>query len=101
MTNVVDASSGRLYSVVNVADNSTQVYAGKCKLWGVVVNTALSAHTLPIEDNGTTVITIAASAAAGTLIDCHGVTFATELTVNPNDAATGNVTVIYEPATDQ
>lgn len=86
------------YAVVNVANDSTTVYAGPCYLWGVYVNTGLSAHVLPIQDNTTAVVSIAASAAAGTNITLPGIYLATSLVVDPNDAATGSVTVAYEEA---
>ena len=85
------------YSVVDVSVNSTTVYSGPCILYGVYVNTALSAHALPIADNTTTVVSIAASAAAGTNITFPGIRFETSLIVDPNDAATGSVTVAYRP----
>lgn len=85
------------YAVVDVADNSTTVYNGPAILHGVYVNTALSAHVLPIKDGSTTVVSLAASAAAGTSILYPGIRFETSLIVDPNDAATGSVTVAYRP----
>lgn len=38
------------HAVVAVADNSTTVFDGLCVLYGIYVNTALSAHALPIQD---------------------------------------------------
>jgi len=86
-----------LYSVVNVADNTTTVYDGPALLFGVYVNTALSANALPIQDSSTTVVSIAASAAVGTNITFPGIRFETSLIVNPDDAATGSVTIAYRP----
>lgn len=86
-----------LYAVVNVADNSTTVYDGPAILHGVYVNTALSAHALPIKDGSTTVVTLPASAGAGTLYHPFDIQFATSLIVDPDDSATGNVTVAYRP----
>lgn len=86
-----------LYSVVNVADNSTTVYNGPALLFGVYVNTALSAHALPITDAATTVVSIAASAAVGTNTTFPGIRFETSLIVNPDDSATGSVTIAYRP----
>lgn len=85
------------YSVVDVATDSTTVYTGKCLLMGVYVNTALSAHALPIIDGSTTVVTIPASAAAGSMYTFPGIRLETSLIVDPNDAATGNITVVYRP----
>lgn len=86
-----------LYKVVDVADNSTTVYNGPAILFGVYVNTVLSAHALPLLDGATTVVSIAASAAVGTNITFPGIRFETSLIVDPNDAATGSVTVAYRP----
>lgn len=83
------------YSVVDVATNSTTVVSSSARLYGIYVNTALSAHALPIQDNTTAIITIPASTAAGTLYEFPGVLFSTSLVVDPNDAATGNVTLFY------
>jgi hypothetical protein len=87
----------RQRSIVDVADNSTVVYAGRAQLIGIVVNTALSAHVLPILDGSTTVLTLPASAAAGSFFDCYGCPFDTSLVVDPNDAATGAITLVFDP----
>lgn len=85
------------YAVVNVADDSTTVYTGPCLLLGVYVNTALSAHVCPIKDGSTTVVSIAASAAAGTSILYPGIRFETSLVVDPDNSGTGSITVAYRP----
>lgn len=85
------------YAVVDVSTNSTTVYDGPALLFGVYVNTALSAHALPIVDGATTVVSIAASAAVGTNTTFPGIRFEASLIVDPNDAATGSVTVAYRP----
>lgn len=87
-------------TVVDVAVNDTQVSAAPAHLIGVYVNTALSAHALPIKDGGTAgtaKVTLPASAAAGTFYDFKGMRFDTDLHVDPNDAATGNITVLWRP----
>ena len=86
-----------LYSVVDVSTNSTTVYNGPAILFGIYVNTALSAHALPITDAAVTVVTIPASAAAGAIYTFPGIRFETTLIVDPNDAATGSITVAYRP----
>ena len=83
------------YTVVPVADNTTTVFTGPCILYGVYVNTVLSAHALPIQDVSTTVVSIVASAAVGTSILYPGIRFNTSLIVNPDDSATGSVTVAW------
>ena len=83
------------YAVVSVADNSTTVYTGQSMVYVVYVNTVLSAHALPIKDGTTTIVTLAASSAVGTYIVLPGVRFDTSLVVDPDDSATGSVTVFY------
>ena len=83
------------YTVVPVADDTTTVFTGPCILYGIYVNTVLSAHVLPIEDASTTVVSVVASAAAGTSILYPGIRFNTSLIVNPDDSATGSVTVAW------
>lgn len=84
-------------AVVDVADNSTTVYTGPVLIYGVYVNTVLSAHACPIQDGSTAKITLPASLAAGTNLSFPGVLFTTSLVVDPNDAATGNITIFYRP----
>lgn len=83
------------YAVVSVNDDTTTVFTGPCILYGIYVNTALSAHAVPIQDGSTTVVTVAASAAAGTSILYPGIRFNTSLVVNPDDSGTGSITVAY------
>jgi hypothetical protein len=86
------------YSVVDVSVDSTTIYTGPCIYYGCLVTTALSAHVLPIKDGSNTIDSFAASAAVGTYHGFnHGVKCATSLIVDPNDSATGNVTVFYRP----
>lgn len=86
------------YAVVDVADNSTTVYTGPCIYYGSVVTTVLSAHALPIQDGSNVIDSHVASAAVGTAhLFNHGVRCATSLVVDPNDAATGRITVFYRP----
>lgn len=85
-------------TVVDIATDSTTINTGRCYLHGIYVNTVLSAHACPIQDGSTDKITLIASLAAGTNLVFPGVEFQTSLVVNPNDAATGNITVFWNPA---
>lgn len=86
------------YTVVNVADDSTTVSSAPAILYSVHVNTALSAHACPIADNSTTVLSLAASAAVGTNLSWpNGIPFATSLVVDPDNAATGSITLVWAP----
>jgi hypothetical protein len=83
-------------TVVDVSVNSTTVSAGPAILKGIIVNTALSAAALPIQSGSDTLVTIPASAAAGShYIYGEGIIFPSTLVVNPDDAATGNITVLW------
>ena len=85
------------YAVVNAADNTTTVYTGPVMVYGVYINTVLSAQVLLLKDGATTVITIPASAAAGKHFPLPGIRFETSLVVDPDDSATGNITVAFRP----
>lgn len=85
------------WTTVDTSDNSTTIYEGRCKVFGVYVNTVLSAATVVIQDNATAVITLPASLAAGSNLQFPGPIFATSLVVNPDDASTGNITVFWAP----
>lgn len=83
--------------VIDVAVDSTVITTGPGRVYGVVVNTVLSAHALPLTNNGVAVITLPASMAAGSYLQFPGVYFDHDITLDPNDVATGNVTVFYKP----
>ena len=83
------------YGVVDLNDNSTTVFTGPCTLHGIYVNTVLSAQVCPVLDGTTTVVSLPASTAAGTSILYPGIRFNTSLIVDPNDSATGSITVAY------
>lgn len=87
-------------SVVDVSTDETDVSStAPALLFGVYVNTALSAQVLPLKDGtgGSTLVTIPASAAAGTMYTFPGLKFDTALIVDPDNAATGNITVAWRP----
>lgn len=85
-----------LSATVDVADNSTEVESVPCLVQGVYINTALSAHPCPVKD-GTTgrEFVIPASAAAGNAYGFGPSRFVENLTVDPDDAATGSITILY------
>lgn len=85
------------YAVVDTSTDSTTVYSGPCIVVGIFVNTVLSAHTVILKDNATSVITLPASLAAGTNIVLPGIRFETSLVVDPDNSSTGNITVMYKP----
>lgn len=86
------------YAVVDVATDSTTVYSGPCIYYGSVITTALSAHVLPIQDGSSVIDSYAASAAVGTAhLFNHGIRCATSLVVDPDNAGTGRLTILYRP----
>lgn len=76
-------------------DADVVVSAVPCVLLGLYANVVFSAHAVNIIDNVTTKLILPASTAAGTKIDCHSATFATNLSVNSDDAATGKLVVFW------
>ena len=86
-----------LYKVVDLTDNSTTIVSQKARLRGVYINTDISAQAVAIEDSGTTIFSIPASAIAGTWFEFGDTNFQTTLVVNPDDSATGSITVVYAP----
>lgn len=87
------------YAVVDLADDVTTVKPGSVAVRGFYVNTVLSAHACNINDGATTVFIIPASTAAGTLVEftaLEAVIFDNSLIVDPDDSATGSITIIYK-----
>lgn len=83
-------------TVVDLAtDADVVVTAAPALLLGVYVNVVMSAHDALIKDSTTTKLTLPASTAAGTKIDCHGGTFVINITVESNDLATGTLVIFW------
>ena len=92
------AQDGCLATVVDLSENSNTVISDvPALLLGIHVNVVMSAHAVTIDDGTTAKITLAASTAAGTNINCYAGVFSTSLVVNPNDSSTGTITVFYRP----
>ncbi len=84
------------YSVQDTStDGPTSIHAEPALLMGVFVNTVLSAHTVVIADATTAIITLPASLAAGTMLNFPGLRFETSLNIDPDDASTGNLTIMW------
>jgi len=82
-------------AVVDLATDSTTVESVACLVNGVYINTTLSAHACPIKDDTADAYTIPASAAAGTRYEFGPTRFETSLVVDPDNAATGSITIEY------
>ena len=83
------------YAVVDLADNSTTIESVACLVNGVYINTATSAHACLIKDDTSMVYTIPASATAANRYGFGPTRFETSLVVDPDDSATGSITVEY------
>ena len=86
------------YAVVDTSNNTVTVLNAPGYVYGVFVNTALSAHTVVVKDATAAVATIPASAAAGASYNLFGVYCATSIVVDPDDSSTGSITIIYRAA---
>lgn len=96
----VTVAADWLTAQVDLADNSTTVYSGPCLLRGVSVVTDISAQACPIKDNTTTKFSLPASATVGQWLECGDARIETSLVVDPDDSATGDITVVYKPYYD-
>ena len=76
-------------------DADVVVSASPCVLVGTYVNTVFSAHAVNLIDNVTTKIILPASMAAGTKVAFDSAIFATNLSVNSDDSATGKLVVLW------
>ena len=85
------------YAVVDTS-NTVTVLNAPGYVYGVFVNTALSAHTVVVKDATAAIATIPASAAAGASYNLFGVYCATSIVVDPDDSSTGSITIIYRAA---
>ena len=102
--------AGTRFKVQDIASGSPTVttkliVSGAGRLYGIFINTVLSAHAVTVVNRRTatspqvqtTMATIPASAAAGSQYRFEGVEFDDNLYLVTNAAATGNVTVQYQP----
>ena len=84
------------YLIVDLSVDSTSVTTGPAILYGIYVNTILSAQDVSIQNSTiTTLISIQASTAAGTNFNFPAVSFPDSLVINPDNAATGSILVIF------
>lgn len=89
------------YGVADLSDNSTTISSVPAVLKAAYVNTVLSNHACPIKDSTTSVFTLPAGACAGDKFDFEKTRFETSLIVDPDDSATGSVTLIYKKLRDR
>ena len=97
MNNSVELSPGRLWTVVDLETDSTEVYGGPAQLVGVHIHTGISAQNCPIKDDTSDAFQIPASAATGEWYEAANMRYTTNITVDPDNSATGKITVVYIP----
>ncbi len=83
------------YTVVDLADDATTVYTGPCVLYGLVVTTILSAHPLEVKDGSVVIAALKDTAVVGVTTSYAGIRCDTSLVVDPDNSASGRVTVIW------
>ncbi len=76
-------------------DADVVVTSSPAVLLGLYVNTVFSAHAVLVKDSGGTKLTMAASTAAGTQVDCHSASCAGNITIESDNAATGDLVVFW------
>ena len=87
---------------VDLADNITTILSTPAIVKGVYVNTVMSAQACSISNGSNPLLILAASLAAGISVDFageQGVLFDESLIVDPDDAATGSITIFYKDRT--
>lgn len=84
-------------TVIDLTTNGTQtIYDGPAICAGVNIPAALSAHTVALQDDAATKVTLPASMAAGPYNFRPWKAY-TSLKITPNDSSTGNITVFWRP----
>lgn len=94
--NTVETGFEFKYVVVDLSTNSTTVSTRRSMLRGVYVNTVTSLET-NVVDGSTTAFVIPTGVAAGQFIPFGDVVLDGGIVIDPNDSATGSITVVYKP----
>lgn len=94
-----DLQKANLICNVTEVDLSTDadvvVTSSPAILLGIAVSVVMSAHAAIIKDGTTAKVNLAASTAAGVNLDTHCASFATSITVESNDSATGKLLIMW------
>jgi CRISPR/Cas system CSM-associated protein Csm3 (group 7 of RAMP superfamily) len=86
------------YASVDLSNDVTTITTVPCLIGAWEVTTVLSANACPIVDDTTTVLAIPASSAVGAFRELRRpIRTAKNLIVDPDNAATGVVTLSYRP----
>lgn len=95
--NTVETGFEFKYAVVDLSTDSTTITTKRSMVRGIYVNTTFSAHTCIIADGSTTVFTLPSATFAGQFIPFGDVVFSSGIVVDPDNAMTGSITVVYKP----
>ena len=82
-------------TLVDLSTDSTTVSAVPALLNGIYVNDQVSAHAVPIYDGTTLIFKIPAGATPGNAYSLGPARCETSLIIDPDDAATGTITVLW------
>ena len=86
-------------TIVDLAtDEDVTVTSSPAVLLGFRVDTVMSAHAALIKDGSTTKITVAASTAANYNENTYSTSFATNITVESDNSATGKLAIFWRAA---
>ena len=96
---------GNLSAAVDLADDTTTVHTGAGRLLGWIINTIFSGHVLMNKDDTTVIFTLPATSAVTGIYqpigpNGEGIEFLTSLVVDPDDSASGDITLVYQPYPD-
>lgn len=84
------------YASVDLSNDVTTISNSPCLIAAWEVTTVLSAHACPIVDDTTTVLAIPASSAVGAFRELRRpIRTVKNLIVDPDNAATGVITLVY------
>ena len=82
-------------AVVDLSTDLTSITGVACLVKGVYINTGLSAHACPIKDATESTYIIPAGATDANRYDFGPTRFETSLIVDPDNAATGSITIEF------
>jgi hypothetical protein len=94
--NTVETGFEFKWDVVDLTDNATTVSTRRSILRGAYINTTVSLATI-IKNGTDTVFTLPASTSPGQFIAFGDVVFDAGIVIDPDDSATGSITVVYKP----
>jgi hypothetical protein len=96
MSEEVQTAAEFISTVVNLADNSTTLSSRKCIVRGIAVNTVMSAHICDVLTGSVHKRYLPSATPAGTWFPFGDVAYPDGIVINPDDAATGEIEVVYK-----